>query len=81
MLYFLAGGVAGAAVGLFLALQSDKVTRETMGRRLQDNTDSTRGLKDRVVRRGEVVWEKAVHRVDEAASALAGNGPRKVRGK
>jgi gas vesicle protein len=42
MLYFLAGGVAGAAVALFLPLQSGKVTRETMGRMLQDNTDSTR---------------------------------------
>ena len=37
---FLAGGVAGAAVALLLAPQSGKVTREIMGRKLNDAADS-----------------------------------------
>lgn len=44
-------------------------------------TPPTRELKDRVVRRGEEIQEEAVRRVDEAASALTGNGRRKARGK
>ncbi len=81
MFYFLAGSVTGASVALLLAPKSGKVTREMMGQQLRDTADAARELKDRVVRRGEEIREEAVHRVDEAASALTGNGRRKVRGK
>ena len=46
---FLAGGIAGATVALLLAPQSGKVTREIMGRKLNDAADSTRELKGRMV--------------------------------
>lgn len=81
MLYFLAGSVTGAGVALLLAPKSGKVTREMMGQKLRDTADSARELKDRVVRRGEEIREEAVHRADDAAAALTGNGRRKLRGK
>ena len=46
---FLAGGIAGATVALLLAPQSGKVTREIMGRKLNDAADSARDLKGRMV--------------------------------
>ena len=87
---FLAGGIAGATVALLLAPQSGKVTRQIMGRKLNDAADSARELKgrmgeklseaaesarelkDRAIRRGQAVREEATHRVEGAASALAG---------
>ena len=89
---FLAGGIAGATAALLLAPQSGKVTRETMGRKLNDaaesarelkgrmvdklndTAESARELKDRAIRRGQEVREEATHRVEGAASALAGDG-------
>jgi gas vesicle protein len=50
---FLAGGIAGAAVALLLAPQSGRVTRQIMGRKLNDAADSARELRDRAIRRGE----------------------------
>ena len=48
-LYFLLGGVAGAAAALLLAPQSGKATRQIMGRKMSDTGDSARELKDRMV--------------------------------
>jgi gas vesicle protein len=73
MFGFLAGGLAGASVALFLAPQSGKATRDAMRRKVREADDSARGLKDRVVRRGEELLDEAAHRVGTAASALAGN--------
>jgi len=78
--YFLAGALTGAGVALLLAPEAGAVTREMMRRKLRDTADSARHLRDRVVRRGEEVGEEAAHRVTDAASALAGRGPRKLRG-
>ena len=69
---FLAGGIAGATVALLLAPQSGKATREIMGRKLTDAAGSARDLKDRAIRRGQDLREEATHRVEGAASALAG---------
>ena len=74
MFCFLAGGLAGTSVALFLAPQSGKATREAMRSKLRETADSARGLKDRAVRRGEEVRDEAARRVGAAASALAGNG-------
>jgi len=74
MLCFLAGGLAGASVALLLAPQSGKATREALRRKQRESADSARGLKDRVVRRGEAIRDEAARRVGAAASALAGNG-------
>jgi gas vesicle protein len=73
MFCFLAGGFAGASVALLLTPQSGKATRGAMQRKLRESADSTRGLKDRVVRRGEEIRDEAARRVGAAASALAGN--------
>jgi gas vesicle protein len=72
ILYFLAGGIAGAAAALLLAPQSGRDTRQAMARKAVDTADSARGMKDRVVQKGEEIWEEAAHRVSGAASALAG---------
>jgi gas vesicle protein len=73
---FLAGGIAGAAAALLLAPQSGAHTRGLIGRKLNDAADSARGLKDRAIRRGREIHEEAAHRMEGAASALAGKGPK-----
>lgn len=77
-LCFLAGGIAGASAALLLAPQSGRDTRGRIGRKMHDAAGSARELKDRVVRRSEEIGAEAVRRVDEAASALAGNGGRRA---
>jgi gas vesicle protein len=72
--YFLAGGLAGVSVALLLAPQSGKTTRDSMRRKLRENADSARGLKDRVVHRGEEIRDEATRRVGAAASAISGDG-------
>jgi gas vesicle protein len=72
--YLLLGGVAGAGVALLLAPQSGREVRDRMGRRLRLSAGSVRALKDRVARKGQEIRAEATRRVDEAASALAGNG-------
>jgi gas vesicle protein len=69
MLCFLAGGLAGASVALLLAPQSGKATRDAARSKLRETADSARGLKDRIVRRGENVRDEAARRVGAAASA------------
>ena len=69
---FLAGGLAGATVALLLAPQSGKVTRDILGRKLNETADSARELRGRAIRRGQDVREEATFRVEGAASALAG---------
>lgn len=80
MFCFLAGGVAGAGLGLLLAPQSGRVTRESMRGKLHATAGSARDLKDRLVRRGESVRDEARHRVQGAVSALAGDGGAKLSG-
>ena len=44
-LSFLAGGITGATVALLLAPQSGKVTRDILGRKLNESADSARELR------------------------------------
>ena len=74
--WFLAGGIAGAGISLLLAPQSGKATRQMMARKLNGTADSVRELKDRVVTRGEEIWDETALRVGEAASALSGASAR-----
>jgi gas vesicle protein len=78
---FLAGGIAGATVAFLLAPQSGKVTRQIMRRRLNDTADSARELKERALRRGQELRDEATHRVEAAASALAGKAGQREHGK
>ena len=80
MLFFLAGGVAGAGVALLLAPQSGTATRDMMRRRLRDGAGSAGGLKDRLIRRGQKLRDEARHRASDAASALAGDRGAKLPG-
>jgi gas vesicle protein len=73
LLCFVVGGVTGAALALLWAPQSGKSTRETMGRKLRDTAGSARELKDRLVRGAEEIRDEAGRRLDQAASALAGD--------
>jgi gas vesicle protein len=73
---FLAGTLAGAGVALLMAPQAGKDTRAMLRRKINDTADSARTLKDGVIRRGEEIRDEATHRVTDAASALAGHGPR-----
>jgi gas vesicle protein len=76
--YFVIGAVTGASVALLVAPQAGEVTRDMMRRKLHDSADSARHLTDRAVRRGTEVGEEAAHRITDAASALAGRGPRQA---
>jgi len=96
--YFLAGGLAGAAVALLLAPQSGTATRQLMRSKLDEAAESARTLKgrmvdtltdaatsardlrDQAVSRGRAFREEATHRVEGAASALAGKATRRDRG-
>jgi gas vesicle protein len=70
---FLAGGIAGAAVALLFAPQSGKVTREIMGRKLNDAGDSARVMKGRMVEKlneaGDSAREMKGRMVDRLNSA------------
>jgi len=73
---FLAGGLAGASVALLLAPQSGKVTREAMRRKARETNDSARGLKDRVVLRGEELRDETARR----GAVVRGASPRSSKG-
>jgi polyhydroxyalkanoate synthesis regulator phasin len=49
-----------------------------MRRNVSDAAGSARDLKDQLVRRGQSFRDEAKHRVDEAVSALAGDGGAKL---
>jgi gas vesicle protein len=72
ILWCLAGGIAGAGVGLMLAPQSGKATRQMMARGLSESADSVRQLKDRVVVRGKEIRDETARRMGEAVSVLSG---------
>ena len=69
---FLAGGIAGAGIALLLAPQSGRAIRQMMVRKANGGADSVRSLRDRMVTRGEEIWDETAHRVEDAASALSG---------
>ena len=69
---FLAGGIAGAGIALLLAPQSGKATRQMMVRKVSGSADSVRSFGDRMVTRGEEIWDETAHRVGNAAAALSG---------
>jgi gas vesicle protein len=72
--------VTGASVALLLAPQSGSATRETMRRNVNDATASARDLKDQLIRRGHDIRDEARHRIDDAVSALSGDGGAKLPG-
>ena len=81
IVYFLAGGIAGATAALLLAPQSGRDTRQAMARKAGATADSAREMKDRVLHKGEEIWEEAGHRISGAASALSGGDGHESGGK
>ena len=79
MLFFVAGGLAGAGGALLFAPQSGRDTRGRMGRRLRRAGRSARDLGERAIRRGDQIRGKAARKVEEAAAVLAGNGGERRR--
>ena len=69
---FLAGGIAGAGIALLLAPQSGKATRQMMARKVTGSAQSVRSFGDRMITRGEEIWDETSQRVGDAASALSG---------
>ncbi len=80
LLCFVAGSVAGASAALLLAPHSGRATRAMIRRRVRDTAGSTRELGDQVIERGRQIRDEAAQRVEDAVSALAGNGGAKVEG-
>ena len=78
MFCFLAGGLAGAGLSLLLAPRSGRATRQIMASKMSGSADSVRELRDRVVARGEEVWQEAAHRVGEVGAALSASVGRKT---
>jgi len=54
------------------AADSARELKGRVGEKLSEAAESARELKDRAIRRGQAVREEATHRVEGAASALAG---------
>jgi gas vesicle protein len=65
MLFFVAGGLAGAGGALLFAPQSGRDTRGRMARRLRRAGRSARDLGERAVHRGEELASDAARRVAE----------------
>jgi gas vesicle protein len=80
MFSFLAGVMGGATVALLLAPQSGRATRQMMRRNVTDAAGSARDLKDQAIRRGLSFRDEARHRVEDAVSALSGDGGAKLPG-
>ena len=80
LLCFVAGSVAGAIAALLLAPHSGRATREMVRRKVRDTAGSTRWLKDQVIERDRQIRDEATQRVDDAVSALTGNGGAKLEG-
>jgi gas vesicle protein len=69
MLFFVAGGLAGAGGALLFAPQSGRDTRGRMGRRLRRAGRAAREVGERVVRRGEELGSEVARPVEEAHSS------------
>jgi gas vesicle protein len=62
------------------AADSVRELKGRMAEKLNDASESVGELKDRTIRRGQEIREEAKHRVEGAASALAGKAGQKERG-
>ncbi len=80
ILWFLAGGAAGAAAALLLAPQAGRDTRVALAKKMSDSADAARGIKDRALKKGGEVWGEAAQRVGDAASVLVhGDGAKPAK--
>jgi len=64
LLYFLIGGLTGAAIALLYAPRSGRETREMLGEKLREGAEKGRDLKDQIVTRSREFLEEAGEYVD-----------------
>jgi hypothetical protein len=69
IVFFVAGGLAGAGGALLFAPHSGRDTRGRMGRRLSRAGRAARDLGERALRRGEELGDEAAGRVEEVHSS------------
>jgi gas vesicle protein len=69
-LSFVAGALAGAALGCLLAPASGRETRDRMNRRLSETASSARGARDTLVRKGAEAIRAASRKGEEAAQGI-----------
>ena len=69
-LSFVAGALAGAAVGCFLAPASGQETRDRLGRRLSETASSARGAKNTLLEKGAEAMRVASRKGEEAARGM-----------
>jgi gas vesicle protein len=69
-LSFVAGALAGAAVGCLLAPSSGRETRDRMSRRLSETASSARGTRDMLLRKGAEAVRAASQKSEETARGI-----------
>ena len=71
LLYFLVGGIAGAAVALLYAPRSGRETREMLGERLREGAERGRELTDQLASRSREMMDEAGHYVERQKETLS----------
>jgi gas vesicle protein len=69
-LSFVAGALAGAAVGFLLAPASGQETRDLMSRRLNETADAARGTRDKLLRKGAEAVRAVSQKGEETAQGI-----------
>ncbi len=70
LLYFLVGGLAGAAVALLYAPRSGRETRELIGEKIREGTERGRELKDELISRSREIFDDAGEYVERGKESL-----------
>jgi gas vesicle protein len=65
LLYFLLGGLTGAAIALLYAPQSGRETRELLGDKIREGAEKGRELKDQLVSRSRELFDEAGEYVEK----------------
>lgn len=73
VLFFLVGGLTGAAVALLLAPRSGREMRDLTRQTLDETAGAARDFKDRLVSRGRKVQEQVGDRIDQAVATVTGD--------
>jgi gas vesicle protein len=70
LLYFLVGGLAGAAVALLYAPRTGRETREMLGEKLREGAERGREIKEQVVTRSRELFDEAGEYVEKQRDGL-----------